>query len=261
MLQFLTVISLIAALTIACSNQSMNNKPANSAASPQQLNLKVAPGGNFDLSKWDLQLPTGSKTFTTILSSQLKGPYGYQDIYFYTDKTDGAMTFMDPTTGVTSSGSVHPRTELREVTDGWSASGSNILSVTEKVTQVPGHTTIGQIFQAAPAPSKPMLELMYYSDGTIQALLESNNQGGSSTLHTVGKVPLGTTFSYSLSLTGTTITITIDGKPITMTVPSSFEGEHFYFKAGNYDQTAKSGAPGTIPGTLVKIYSLNITHK
>jgi len=72
------------------------------------------------------------------------------------------------------------------------------------------------------------MELMYLNDGTIKALLEDTNQGGNSTLHPVGKVPLGTPFSYTLSYTGNTITITIDGKLSSLTVPPSFEGEHFY---------------------------------
>jgi hypothetical protein len=227
------------------------------------LNPNVAPGGNFDLSKWTLQLPTGSTgNPTTISSSQLQGPNGYQNrYYFYTDKTDGSMTLMDPTKGVTFSGSSHPRTELKEVTSGgWSTSGTNILSATIKVTQLPDHTTIGQIFQAAPAPNKPLMELMYYKDGTIKALIEKTNQGGSSTLYTVGKVSLGTQFSYSLSLTGKTIKVTINGTANTFALPSTFVGENFFFKAGNYDQTATAGTPGTTPGTVVKFYSLSVTH-
>jgi len=260
MICLLTVIPLLAALTISCSlQQPGENNPSTPAALSRTLNPKAAPGGNFDLSKWELQLPSGSR-FTTIPSSRLQGADGYQDLYFYTDQSDGAMTFMDPETGVTSPGSKHPRTELREVTRGWPASGSNILSIREKVTRLSHTTAIGQIFQAPPAPSKPLLELLYESDGTIKALLENTNQGGSSTLHTVGKVPVGTLFSYSLSLTGTTITVTINDKPTRLTMPSSFEGERFYFKAGNYDQGAKSGPPGTTPGSLVKIYSLDLTH-
>jgi hypothetical protein len=64
-----------------------------------------APGGNFDLSKFSLQLPIGSPgSPTTIPSSQLVGSNGYQDAghkYFFTESGDGAMVmkvYGDPNT-------------------------------------------------------------------------------------------------------------------------------------------------------------------
>src|SRR5258708_5862078 len=63
----------------------------------------VAPGGNFDLSVWQLQEPVGSPgSPTTIPSSRLQGANGFQDAYFYTDTRDGAMTFWAPEKGVTT---------------------------------------------------------------------------------------------------------------------------------------------------------------
>jgi hypothetical protein len=196
-----------------------------------------------------------------IPGSQLAGPNGFTDIYFYTDQTDGAMSFMDPPTGVTTSGSLHPRSELREVTSGWSTAGTNTQTVTLAVPVVQGTTTIGQIFQAPPSPSKPLMELQYASGGTIKVLLESTNQGGSSNTYTVGSVTAGSTFTYELSLTGTTIAVTLNGAVKTYTMPSSFVGESFYFKVGDYDQTAVAGTPGTMPGTIVKVYALKVVHQ
>jgi hypothetical protein len=196
-----------------------------------------------------------------IPGSQLGGPNGFTDIYFYTDKTDGSMTFMDPTTGVTTSGSLHPRSELREVTNGWSTAGTNTQTVTLAVPEVPGTTTIGQIFQAPPAPSKPLMELQYVKGGTIQLLLENTNQGGSAMFYTVGTVTDGSKFTYELSLMGTTIGVTLNGAVKTYSVPSSFAGESFYFKCGDYDQTAVAGTPGTTPGTIVKVYALQVVHQ
>ncbi|MBK1810478.1 polysaccharide lyase family 7 protein [Clostridium sp. YIM B02505] len=226
------------------------------------LNPNYAPGGNFDLSKWFLQLPTGSSgNINTVSSSALQGQNGYTNqYYFYTDRNDGSMVMMDPRTGWTTSGSQHPRTELHENTSGWSTSGTNILSATVKVTQVPGNTCIAQIFQAAPAPSKPLCELQYKSDGTINLFLENTNQGGGGTTTKVGSVPVGTKFTYDLKLQGTTITVKINGTASTFALPSTFIGENFYFKAGNYDQTATSGTPSTTPGTVVKFYTLTIAH-
>ncbi|MBL3940656.1 polysaccharide lyase family 7 protein, partial [Bacteroides thetaiotaomicron] len=53
---------------------------------------------------------------------------------------------------------------------------------------------------------------------------------------------------------------TANGTTKTFTMDSSFDGESFYFKAGDYDQTAVSGTPLTTPGTVVKFYALTLTH-
>jgi hypothetical protein len=231
------------------------------SSSGGNLDPTVSPGGNFDLSGWELQLPIGSASSPQIVpGSQLAGANGFTDIYFQTDKTDGAMTFMDPTTGVTTSGSLHPRSELREVTNGWSTTTNNIETVTLAVPTVPDHVAIGQIFQAPPAPSKPLLELQYVKGGVLQVLLESTNQGGSGAITKVGSVTDGSKFTYQLSLTGTTIEVAIDGAATTFTLPPTFVGETFYFKCGDYDQTAVAGTPGTTPGTIVKVYALSVQH-
>jgi hypothetical protein len=57
------------------------------------LNAGCSPGGNFDLGKWNLQLPIGSPgNPQTIGSSQLQGCGGYQNFdYFFTESGDGAL--------------------------------------------------------------------------------------------------------------------------------------------------------------------------
>lgn len=223
------------------------------------LSTTSPPGSNFNLAPFTLQLPTGSSgKVDTVSGASLSAGYTNQ-YYFYTDSSDGSMVMMDPTQGWTTSGSLHSRTELRENAI-WSTAGTNKLNATVAVTQVPDHTTIGQIFQGT-GPSKPLCELQFTSAGVVKLLLESTNQGGSSTTTTITNVPLGTQFDYELSLTGTTITVTVNGVVKTFTMDSSFDGESFYFKAGDYDQTAVSGPPLTTPGTVVKFYALTLTHQ
>src|SRR5580692_12384365 len=56
------------------------------------LNPSRAPGSNFNLSSWELQEPVGSAgSPTTITSAALAA--GFHDSYFFTDPSDGAMTF------------------------------------------------------------------------------------------------------------------------------------------------------------------------
>ena len=222
------------------------------------LNPGLPPGSNFNLAPYTLQLPTGSSgNVDTVSGSSLAGGFTNQ-YYFYTDSSDGAMVMMDPHVGWTTSGSLHPRTEMRENAT-WTTGGTNLLDATLKVTQVPSTTTVAQIFQGT-GPSKPLCELQVTSSGKVQLFLENTNQGGGGVTTPVGQVALGTTFTYQMKLSGSTITVTINGTPTTFTMDSSFNGESFYFKAGNYDQSAISGTPQTTPGTVVKFYSLKITH-
>ncbi|GIH20392.1 polysaccharide lyase family 7 protein [Rugosimonospora africana] len=231
---------------------------------PGGLDPSVAPGGNFDLSLWELQLPTGSPGApTTILPSQLKGPNGFQDAYFYTDPNDGAMTFWDPENGVTTPNSNYSRSEFREMTASgaaanWFSPGTHKLSATLKVTQVPSHVAVGQIHLGSGGSTKPLLELFYYSNGNIEMAIEQTPAGGNEVQHLAGNVPLGTEWSYTIGLSGNTISLVINGGA-TQTWPMSttFNGYGMYFKAGDYDQT--SGSSSTV-GATVAFYALNISH-
>ena len=233
------------------------------------LNPNVAPGGNFDLSIWELQEPIGSAgNPNTIPPSQLVGPNGFQDSYFFTDKTDGAMDFWDPENGVTTPNSNFPRSELREMnadgsTANWPTSGTNILTATLRVTQVPDHVCVGQIHIGAPLQSglpsstKPLLELFYHSNGQIVLAIEQTPAGGNEVSHNITTVALGTKFSYVIQLSGNAITLKINGTSYPFTMPSSFNGYGMYFKAGDYDQTA--GSSSTV-GAKVSFYALGVAH-
>jgi hypothetical protein len=230
------------------------------------LNPNVAPGGNFDLSIWQLQEPVGSPGDPTTFSpSQLEGATGHQDQYFYTDTTDGSMVFWDPENGVTTPNSNYPRSELREMTASgaaanWAPTGTNTLSGTLKATVVPDHVVVGQIHLGTGTPSstKPLLELYYYSTGDITIGIEQTPAGGNEIETPVGSVPLGTVWSYVIGLSGNMISIAInDTAATTFTMSSTFDQEGMYFKAGNYDQSV-----GTDPNVAsqVQFYALSVAH-
>ncbi|SHM75159.1 F5/8 type C domain-containing protein [Duganella sacchari] len=237
----------------------------NGAGSCSGLNPNQPPGGNFDLSIWQLQLPVGSPgSPETKTPSQLEG--GYTSAYFYTD-TDGAMTFWCPETGVTTPNSDHPRSELREMNANgsaanWDIAGTHIMNATVKVVKVPSSTAIGQIHigtalqSGLPSSTKPLLELYYRSSGDIVLGIENSPAGGQ-TPHTLTNIPLNTTFTYQIKATSSTITVSINGTPYSFPLPQSFIGYGEYFKAGNYIQSN-----GTDPnnGALVKFYALNVSH-
>jgi hypothetical protein len=236
------------------------------ATSDGGLDPSVAPGGNFDLSVWELQEPVGSPgSPTTFVSSQLVGPNGHQDTYFFTDPTDGSMSFWDPENGVTTANSNYPRSELREMTAAgaaanWLPPGTHTLSATVKATLIPSHVAVGQIHLGTGTPSstKPLLELFYASNGDISMNIEQTPAGGNEIPYPAGNVPLGTPWSYVIGLSGNTISLVVNGgTPQTWTMSSTFDQEGMYFKAGDYDQSV--GADGTV-GAKVQFYALQIFH-
>jgi Alginate lyase len=233
------------------------------AATPQ-LDPGVSPGGNFNLSVWELQLPVGSPgSPTTISPSELEGASGYSNpAYFWSDKTDGSMTFWDPESGVTTPNSSYARSELREMnSDGsaadWALSGTHTLSATLRVVSVTSSTCVGQIHLGTGGSStKPLLELYYHSNGDVVLGLENSPSGGQTT-HTLTNVPLGTQFSYVLQISGGKIQVTVNGSTTSYSIQSGFNAYHQYFKAGDYNQSSSSS---TSNGAKVKFYSLTVHH-
>lgn len=255
------------AIAVSSTGSTAITPTAATATAATALDPSVAPGGNFNLSVWELQLPIGSPgSPTTILPSQLEGASGYTNpAYFWTDKNDGSMTFWDPEDGVTTANSSYPRSELREMTStgaaaNWLPTGTNTLSATLMSTLIPTKVCVGQIHLSTgtPASTKPLLELYYYATGAITLGIEATPAGGDETEHPAGNVPLGTKWSYVIGLAGSTISLTVDGGAAqTYAMPSSFDQEGMYFKAGDYDQTV--GTSTTI-GAKVQLYALGIFH-
>ncbi|MFI7385580.1 polysaccharide lyase family 7 protein [Streptomyces sp. NPDC049813] len=247
-----TLAGIVAALTLI-------GGPSASAADPGK-----APGGNFDLSVWQLQEPVGSPgSPTTIPSSRLQGANGFQDAYFYTDTRDGAMTFWAPEKGVTTPNSNYARSELREMNRSgsaanWSLSGSHKLNATLRVVSVTSNVCVGQIHLGTGGSStKPLVELYYRSSGDIVVGTENSPAGGQTT-HTVGHVAVGKTWSYTIAVSGgDTLDVTVNGSTTHYPIPSSFFPYKQYFKAGSYNQSSSSS---TTKGARVAFYGLNVAH-
>ncbi|GAA4493257.1 polysaccharide lyase family 7 protein [Actinoallomurus oryzae] len=228
------------------------------------LDPTVAPGGNFNLSVWELQLPIGSPgSPITIPPSRLKGANGYTNpAYFWTDKNDGSMTFWDPESGVTTPNSSYARSELREMNaDGsaadWSLSGTHKLSATLRIVSVTKNVCVGQIHLGSGGPStKPLLELYYHSNGDVVLGLEKSPDGGQNT-YTLTNVPLGTQWSYVIAIVGSKIQITVNGNTKSYPIASGFNAYHQYFKAGDYNQSSSNS---TTNGAKVKFYALTVAH-
>src|SRR5690348_9062191 len=233
-------------------------------ASAATLDPTLPPGGNFNLSVWQLQLPTGSPGKPdTISPAQLQGPHGYSNpAYFWTDKNDGSMTFWAPEKGVTTPNSNYARSELREMNPNgsaadWPLTGNHTLSAQLRIPSVTKNVCVGQVHLGSGGSStKPLLELYYRPNGDIYLGTENSPAGGQ-TLHHVGTVALGVKWTYVINVTGNKINLTINGTKTSYSIPTSFNAYHQYFKAGSYNQ---SSSDSTTNGAKVKFYSLTITH-
>lgn len=219
-------------------------------------------GPAIDFAAWALQLPIGSGTSpTTISSKQLLA--GFSNAYFYV-AADGGQAFMDPAMGITTSGSQHCRTEMREQTPGagnaaWASSGTNTLSVEGKVVKLGGGSVaVAQVFNSD--DSIPLCELQYTSGHKFSLLYEEAKGGGSSTdLKT--PVALDTRYSFSLALSAGQLSVTINGQQVYSHTPSAgILSKKFYFKVGNYDQSTSAGTPDTTPYSVVEAYKVDVVH-
>jgi len=223
-----------------------------------KLNGSAPPSSNFDLSVWELQLPTGTAGHPdTISNSQLEG--GYQSPYFFTNSADGALGMKDPGTNcVTTPNATHCRTELREVNkDGtpayWLANGVNTLQASLVVEDPGGSVNIGQIHLAEYISSKPLCQLFYDSNGNIDMGVEQTLAGGNEVRTHIGNVPVGTPFTYQISYSNNQLSVSLNGgTPVQLT---TYAVGHFpvYFKAGAYGQTSS-------PSDL-HFFGLRIYHK
>ena len=225
------------------------------------LNPKCAPGGNFDMAIWELQLPIGTKgNPDTISSSALQGCSGFQDQYFLTESGDGAMVMKVPgspaSSGcVTTANSLHCRTELRELTSWDPKAATNRLSVTLSVTTADNSkhgTVIGQIHMDPSVSVKPVCELYYSSKGVISMGVEQTRAGGNELYTTIGTVAVGTKFSYVIQYENNVLSVSLNGGAAKTLSTYSLNAPKSYFKAGNYNQ-------GSSP-SVVKFFSIAVTH-
>jgi hypothetical protein len=180
-------------------------------------------------------------------------------------------------TGITTSGSSYPRTELREEQgpshdqdSGWDYTTltSHTLSATCEVTQVPSTTKviIGQIHGLK--NGQPLVKLVWdaANGGELRANYRVNatDSGTSSTTIKTG-VPLNTQFSYVIKLTSAGIlTIQFNGEtpinPLGAGVPigTGWNTALAYFKVGDYVQD--NAGPAT-EGGAVTFTAIAVVHR
>lgn len=224
----------------------------------------IYPAQVLDLKNWKETLPTGSQGSPTEIFQPALATYK-NDPWFIVSADGKGVRFRAPVTGVTTSGSGYPRSELREMTNNgttnasWtSKTGTHTMFLEEAVTAVPQtkkHIVVGQIHDANDDIIVIRLEypkLFVDIGGTQGPILDAN-------------YVMGKRFTVKFVVTADKTSIFYNGSTTpAYTLNKSYSGA--YFKAGAYTQSNCS-TEGTASlctannyGEMV-IYQLNVTHQ
>jgi hypothetical protein len=208
------------------------------------------PGKVLNLTDWKLTIPISTKP--TGAADDIKQPQlnTYTSEFFFTDKTNTAVTFKASVDGATTKGSNFPRSELREMINNgkdqasWSsASGTHTLFIDQRVIHLPevrDQIVIGQIHDANE------YIIFYRLEG--KKLLVSVNHGENKILDSNYK--LGTRFNVKFVVSNNETKCYYNGD-LKYTYAGSFSGA--YFKAGAYVQSSNRGKKKT-EGELATAY-------
>ncbi|KAJ4984689.1 hypothetical protein SVAN01_09803 [Stagonosporopsis vannaccii] len=219
-----------------------------------------APGGNFDLTRFNLQLPTGSSgKVDQIPSTKLSGCNGWSSPeYFYTSSS-GALVMKVPSRSecVTTPNSKHCRTELREASpNSWNPKNKTNrlkakLSVPKPDDSKYG-TVVGQVKVDDSISKKPVAELFYNREGTLTIGVSQIPDLSSLKMTEVGHVDVGDPFEYELRYESGKFTVQIDGGEKKTMSTGNLNSPKSYFKVGNYNQ-------GNEPSEVV-FYDIEVVH-
>ncbi|KAJ0417534.1 alginate lyase-domain-containing protein [Aspergillus carlsbadensis] len=227
------------------------------------LDPSCSPGGNFDLTRWNLQLPTGSTGKpTTIAAGELQSCSGYSSSYFYTDGSNGDLVMKVPGSPssagcVTTPNSLHCRTELREINPSkWSPlQGVNRMRVELAVIKADDSnhgTVVGQIHIDDSISSKPVCELYYSSSGVLSMGVEHTRAGGDSDFTPLATIPLGQRFTYEIRYEGGQLSASVNDGAFVQLDQFELANPESYFKVGNYNQGDSASE--------VHLHSISVSH-
>jgi len=224
------------------------------------LSTSKSPGGNFDLTHYYLTLPDDD--VSDISADDLED--GYEDKYFYTDSSDGAMTFYVPKDGGTTSGSSYPRAELREQC----LPGNNEYNwdLTSGTHQINGQYEIGSSTTATyfiiqqihnkNGPGKPLLKIRY-NNGMLRAEIKSNSAGSSEVKTEMATVAKGEKFWLKVQVNNGYVKTYLNGVRYTNTYVADYWGDYLnFFKTGCY----KTQDEDDNVKAYVKVHSLTVSH-
>lgn len=219
-----------------------------------------APGGNFDLASFSLQLPTGSSgKVDQIPSPKLTGCDGWMSSDYLYTSSSGALVMKVPSRSqcVTTPNSKHCRTELRESKPkSWDPRDDiNSLRVKLSVPKPDDSkygTVIGQVKVDDSVSKKPIAELFYNRAGVLTIGVSQIPDVSSLKMTEVGQVEVGKSFEYDLRYQGGKLSVQIDDEKKMIMSTGQLDNPISYFKVGNYNQ-------GNEPSEVV-FYDIVVQH-
>lgn len=280
-----------------------------SGSAPAASRATVCSSGIIDCSTWEVQLPCsntvcnsdyytitiGGATQALLSSISASSAYAYSllpAVYtisgtaycspgFYAS-TDASGTpiiaFYDPTVGLTTSGSVNPRVELREMTStgalaSWSLvdGSTNTLTIVQSIQYVAAvhqSVTIMQIFDSANGAFIEVQSRLSSAGVLGISIIWFQDWTSSDTETKVTLVPqyvLGTKYTLKATASSKNNVSSINFSYVdyaevsyTATVSCGCSLSDVYFKTGAYGQYASTEAPND--HHLVYLYGAAITH-
>ena len=239
-----------------------------------RLNPNAAPGSNFDLSNWKLQLPIDVKGSFGGKAAEVKelSSYVHRD-YFHTGG-DGAIVLAAPVNGATTGGSIYARSELREMNGAapaeWSLAQGGRLTATMQVDAAPAQSdgTYGKIVVGQIHGGDGQLVRLAWEDGSLFFANDITTNGKKDVhielLNAAGKQPnvsLNETFSYTIDVSDNVLTVAVraDGQVYAASsqINRAWNDNAFYFKAGAYLGVNEKGSEGV---GQVSIFALDVDH-
>ncbi|KAJ8117889.1 hypothetical protein OPT61_g1013 [Boeremia exigua] len=216
----------------------------NPVARASNKDPSCAPGGNFELKAFNLQLPTGSSgKVDQISGSKLSGCDGWSSpTHFYTSSS-GTLVMKVPSRSdcVTTPNSKHCRTELREASPkSWDPKNDvNLLKARLSVPKPDDSkygTVVGQVKVDDSVSKKPVAELFYNRAGTLTIGVSQIPDVSSLKMTEIGNVAVGATFQYELRYEGGKLSVRIDDGEQKIMSTGKLNSPKSYFKVGNYNQ-------------------------
>jgi hypothetical protein len=207
-----------------------------------------SPTAAVSLAGWKLTLPVNSSgcqcgnNATEVNPAAITPPWLVRN-------SNGSLTFWAPTKGATTPHSLHPRTELVDLSDFTAGSGTHSLKGTFSIQKLPSANDIiiGQIHGGGSSSAIPLL-MLHYRSGTLDVVTRKSPTVGGSTDNTLlTGVPMNTAFSYTITQNGSKFVVSVvygaKTGTATIPVPSSFKGMDVRFQAGDYQQTNANNSP------------------
>lgn len=216
-----------------------------------QKTYATVPPSQFDLSKFNLQLPIDKNNSIMIIKGADIAQFSSENFYFAPE--DSSIRFFCSSDGKTTQGSHYPRTELREINE-WHFDGQHSLQVKMAVLQQPssGKIIIGQIH----GHSKGTEALkIWWNNGQVQVGFKKEVDDKEQRVTLLKNVPLGQTFDYSIRQNNSDVEVKIGPQTTTFHFGDSWKSELVYFKAGNYLQD--NGSP--VSSGLTAIYHIEVS--